>query len=136
MKQFKKPKFWPIFTKFYDNSIRVNFKVLKISSPLGPRQTSNFCKQYCDKAILQQSNIFLTKYCYCFSKSAEITMNGEIKFTWRKNIAGKMSFYHNIVISFYHNIAHQNCSSDKGLRENFWPKKYRSFNLSPFLFYF
>jgi hypothetical protein len=80
---------------------------------LGPRQTSNFCKQYCDKVIFQQTNIstkqyffwhkqyFLTKYCYCFSKSAEITMNRDYKFTWRKNIAGKMSFYRFIFLSKY-----------------------------------
>jgi hypothetical protein len=28
-----------------------------------------------------------------------------------------MTFYRNIALSFYHNIACQNCSSDKGLRE-------------------
>ncbi len=50
-------------------------------------------KRYSDKAI-----IFLTKYCYCFSKSAEITMNQDFQFTWRKNISGKMSFY---AISLY-----------------------------------
>jgi hypothetical protein len=57
-------------------------------------------------------------------------MNRDFQFTWRKTIAGKMSFYHNIALSFYRNIAHQNRSFDEGLRENFWPKKYRSFNLS------
>jgi hypothetical protein len=33
----------------------------------------------------------------------------------KKNIAGKMSFYRNIALSFYGNIARQNRSSDEGL---------------------
>ncbi len=48
---------------------------------------------------------FLSKYCCCFSKSAEITMNRDFQFTWRKNIARKMSFYYNIALSFYHYFA-------------------------------
>jgi hypothetical protein len=42
-------------------------------------------------------------------------MNQDFQFTRRKNIAGKMSFYRNIVLSFYRNIACQNRSSDEGL---------------------
>ncbi len=48
--------------------------------------------QYIDKAIF-----FLSKYCCCFSTSAEITMNWDFQFSWRKNIAG---FYGNIALFF------------------------------------
>ncbi len=51
------------------------------------------------QAIFWQSNIFLKKYCFCFSKSAEITMNWDFQFTrWRR----KISF---IAISLYLFIA-------------------------------
>jgi hypothetical protein len=58
-------------------------------------QMSNFCKQYCNKAI-----IFLTKYCFYFSKSAEITMNQDFQFTWwrKKYLFIAISLYLLIVI--------------------------------------
>ncbi len=62
-------------------------------------------KRYSNIAIYWWSNIFLSKDCFCFLKSAKITMNWDFQFTWRKNIAGKMSFYCN--------IACQNCSCDE-----------------------
>ncbi len=64
-----------------------------------------------------QKQYFLTKYCYWFSKSAEIPMNWDFQFTWTKNIAGKISFYRNIALSFYRNIACQNRSSDECLTD-------------------
>ncbi len=54
---------------------------------------------------IDEAIFFLSKYCFCFSKSPEITMNWEFQFTWRKNIAGKMSFYPNIALCFYRKIA-------------------------------
>ncbi len=82
----------------------------KTLTPLGPRQTSDFDEQYCNKAILRQSdnfcdksNIFVTKYCYCFSKSAEIPMNWDFQFTWRKKILPEKCLF--IAISLYLFIA-------------------------------
>ncbi len=43
-------------------------------------------------------------------------MNRDFQFTRRKNIAGKMSFYCNIALSFHRNIACENCSSDEDLK--------------------
>ncbi len=76
-------------------------------TPIGPRQTSNFCKQYCNKAI-----IFLTKATF-FDKILlllfKISWNNHQFTRWRKK-------YRFIAISLYRNIACKNCSSDEGLR--------------------
>ncbi len=69
--------------------------------------------RYSNKAI-----IFFAKYCYCFSKSAEITMNQDFQFTWRKKYCQENVFLCNSALSFYRNIARQNRSSDKGLSNN------------------
>ncbi len=60
---------------------------------LGPRQTGDFHKQFCDKNIKQYCNILIKQYffcskkCFCFSRSAEIAMNWDFQFTqWIKNV--------------------------------------------------
>ncbi len=115
---------WISWSRLLKSRIRYNTSLTKIKYLFGyfTEFVTSLISQLCKIAFLPPSHIFwqkqyfLSKYCFCFSKSSEITMNWEFQFTWRKNIAGKMSFYRNITLSFYRNIARQNCSSDEGLK--------------------
>ncbi len=87
-------------------------------STLGPFQTGDFHKQYCNKNIKQYwwSNIFLVKVLFLLFKIS--WSKHELRFSINM-MKKKILFYGNIALSFYCNIACENCLSDKGLKEVF-----------------
>ena len=101
-----------------------------VENYLGPHQTSNFCKQYCDKKTKRHCNNEIKRHfsgnIFFSPCELKISIHGYFSWFWKAlAIFCQKILLLSQKLSLYRNIACQNRSSVEGLRE--WkPRKLKS----------